>query len=129
MVNQTRKKKELYTVKFAEFAYCCHDSLPGQRVDILVCWRRWIPVKLTVHEKKNQWRPLLRGFRFCFVLLHASIVVVRHCVDGDREGVSVKEREAVQEKPEEKFKQDAAPWSNHTRFCGRVHVYMCVYIA
>ena len=60
-------KKKLYTVKFAEFAYCSHDFLSGQRVNILVCWRRWISVNwLTA--------PLVRGG---FVLFYSMPPLLR----------------------------------------------------
>lgn len=63
------------------------------------------PDLMTMHgkkKKKNPMAPLAEGVLvvFNFVLLHASIVVVCHCVAGDREGVSkvsMKERDTVQE--------------------------------
>lgn len=86
-------------------------SCQVQRVNILVCWRRWIPVNWQCTKKPMA--ALVKGF--VLILVHASIVVACHCVDGDREGVrkvSIKEREWVEAVQEKMMTKDEARCSS-----------------
>lgn len=113
MVIQNNNKRKLHIVeKFTEFAYWCHDFLSGGRVVVLVRWCRWV---------KGLAAALVVGIQ----------VLSCHCVNGDGKTVQEKKKERKLSRRcliVAEIEQNAALQWNHTGFCGRVHVYMCVYL-